>query len=80
MKVKVQEINGQYLLPIPPEIAEAASIRSGVNVEVSVCAGAIVVRRPTTPQYSLATLLAQVTADNRPAEVDWGPPVGKEVW
>ena len=31
-------------------------------------------------KYSLAQLLAGVTPENIHAEVDFGPPVGKEVW
>jgi antitoxin component of MazEF toxin-antitoxin module len=30
-------------------------------------------------KYTLAQLLESVTEQNRHAEVDWGPPVGKEV-
>ena len=32
------------------------------------------------PGYTLEDLLAQVTEDNRHEVVDFGPPVGKEVW
>jgi antitoxin component of MazEF toxin-antitoxin module len=31
-------------------------------------------------KYSLAQLLAAVTPDNIHAEVDFGPPVGREAW
>ena len=36
--------------------------------------------RRTDPEETLASLLKQVTRDGRHEEVDWGPPVGKEVW
>jgi hypothetical protein len=29
---------------------------------------------------SLEEMLAQITPENMHGEVDWGPPVGKEVW
>ncbi len=32
------------------------------------------------PGDTLAVLLAQITEDNRHEEMDFGPPVGKEVW
>ena len=32
------------------------------------------------PGYTLEDLLAQVTEDNRHEVVDFGPPLGKEVW
>ena len=36
--------------------------------------------RVRKPDYTLEDLLAQVTEDNRHEVVDFGPPVGKEVW
>jgi antitoxin MazE len=33
-----------------------------------------------TKMYSLAKLLKGVTPDNSHAEVDFGPPVGREMW
>lgn len=33
-----------------------------------------------THELSLEQMLAQITEDNRHGEVDFGPPVGKEVW
>lgn len=35
---------------------------------------------PVREPLDLATLLAKVTPENRHEAVDWGPPVGKEVW
>ncbi len=38
-----------------------------------------VARGPDTP-FRLQTLLAGVVPENRHGEVDWGQPVGREVW
>jgi antitoxin component of MazEF toxin-antitoxin module len=32
------------------------------------------------PVYSLAQLLAEVTPENIHGEVDWGEPLGLEIW
>jgi hypothetical protein len=32
------------------------------------------------PTYDLAKLVAQIPKDYKPAEVDFGPPAGKEAW
>jgi antitoxin component of MazEF toxin-antitoxin module len=29
---------------------------------------------------TLEELVAQITAENRHGEIDWGPAVGKEIW
>lgn len=36
--------------------------------------------RKKSPRYRLEDLLKQVTKRNRHPEIDWGPPVGREVW
>ena len=36
--------------------------------------------RVRKPDYTLKDLLAQITEENRHEVVDFGPPVGKEVW
>ena len=36
--------------------------------------------RVRKPDYTLKDLLAQITEENRHEEIDFGPPVGKEVW
>jgi antitoxin component of MazEF toxin-antitoxin module len=38
------------------------------------------VSKSEIPKYRLEDLLARVTAENRHAEIDTGPSVGKEAW
>jgi antitoxin component of MazEF toxin-antitoxin module len=49
---------------------EPTSLANGTSVEVTVSR-----RKPT-----LEELVAGITDENRHDEVDWGPPVGNEVW
>jgi hypothetical protein len=37
-------------------------------------------RHRANSEQTLASLPKQVTPDRRHEEIDWGPPVGKEVW
>lgn len=32
------------------------------------------------PKYTLEELCANITPENIQREIDWGPPVGKEIW
>jgi antitoxin component of MazEF toxin-antitoxin module len=41
--------------------------------------GALVIRA-VRPKYTLDELVAGITKTNRPDEIDWGKPAGKEVW
>jgi antitoxin component of MazEF toxin-antitoxin module len=49
---------------------EPTSLADGTSVEV-------IVRRK---KLTLEELVAGITEENRHDEVDWGPPVGNEVW
>jgi antitoxin MazE len=48
-------------------------------VDLSLDNGRMIVE-PAQEQYSLEELLARVTKKNLHSEVDFGLPVGKEVW
>ena len=60
-------------------VAAEAQVAEGDTVEVSVKAGAIVLR-PARPTYSLDQLVAKITPRNRHRETDWGAPAGDEQW
>lgn len=78
MQARVYQREGELTLVIPPDVAATAEIAADSEVDVTVENGAILVRATTRPAYSLQQLLAQVTDENRHAETDWGPAVGKE--
>lgn len=66
-------------LRLPKAIALEAGVEEGDPVDVSVEAGAIVIR-PSRPAYSLEALVAKITPRNRHGESDWGGPAGDEPW
>lgn len=73
-------MRGELAVPIPAEIAESVNMSRGAEVDVVVEGDKIIVRPLNVPKYSLQELLAQVTDENRHELVDWGRPVGREVW
>ena len=78
MTVRVQRWGNSLGVRIPRQIARKSAIREGAELEVSVTRGNVVLRPLKVP--SLRQLLAQVKPANRPELVDWGRPVGQEVW
>jgi antitoxin MazE len=64
---------------IPKAILDEAQIREGDEVEVRVENGCIALT-PVNPKVTLESLVAGITPENRHEEVDWGKPVGREVW
>jgi antitoxin MazE len=66
-------------LRLPKSVAREAQLDEGDTVQVSVDNGAIVIR-PSRPRYSLDELVRGITPKNRHGEIDWGGPLGDEVW
>lgn len=65
---------------IPAAVLKAAHLRLEQAVEVRADKGRIVIEPVGTKTYDIDDLLKRVTPENRHELIDWGPPVGKEVW
>jgi antitoxin MazE len=58
-------------------------VSEGKQADMTVEHGALVVKvvKPRTRRrYRLENLIAGITEENRHSEIEWGPPVGNEVW
>ena len=67
-------------LRIPKAFAVESNVTSGSTVDVSMENGNIVVRPVPEREFTLEELVDGITDENRHDEVDWGRPVGNEVW
>ena len=66
-------------LRIPRSVLDAMQIREGDEVEMVVENGRLTIQ-PVHPKLTLESLVAAITPENRHKEIDWGKPVGNEVW
>lgn len=80
MKVQIQKWGNSLALRIPKAFAVESNVTGGSTVEISMNNGTIVVTPLKESKYTLEELVDGITDDNRHEEVDWGQPVGKEVW
>ena len=80
MRTKVVKWGNSLGLRIPRSFAEEVQVQEGTTVELSLDEGRLVIQRVALPEYSLDQLLAGVTRENRPEEIDTGLPQGKEEW
>jgi antitoxin MazE len=64
---------------IPKTVLQQVRMEEGDQVEIRVEAGRITLE-PLSPQFTLESLVSAITRDNQHQELDWGKPVGKEVW
>jgi antitoxin MazE len=69
-------------LRVPSAFAKEVGAAEGKRAEMTVENGALIVKvaRSRRRRYNLEKLIAGITKENRHPEIDWGPPVGAEIW
>ena len=80
MRSQVKKWGNSASVRIPAAVMESAALYIDQAVDIREENGRVVIEPIATPVYNLDELLAQMTPDTFPEEIDWGPPVGKEVW
>ena len=65
---------------IPKAFAEQARVKKGTPVRLTLEKGRMVVAPLRREEISLKKLLTRVTRKNIHSEMDWGTPVGNEIW
>ena len=80
MRGLVRKWGNSAAVRIPASVLEAARVGIDEPVDVREEGGRIIIEpfRPT--EYDLKALVAGITDQNRHDPVDWGKPVGQEVW
>ncbi len=82
MLTKIQKWGNSQGLRFTKALLEEAQIKVGDEVQVSVQKGRIVVEPVTKVRgrYDLEALVSKMPKEYQAEELDWGPPVGREVW
>jgi antitoxin MazE len=80
MRLKVKKWGNSASVRIPASIMAAASLHIDQLVDVREEQGRIVIDPVLAPTYDLDALLSQMTPGTFPEDVDFGEPVGNEVW
>jgi antitoxin MazE len=84
MKVEFLKWGNSLALRIPKVFAQeiGASVGKAANMEVRDGKLIIEIAKPrrSRRRYNLEQLVAGIRPENRHRELEWGPPVGNEVW
>ena len=82
MLAKIQKWGNSQGLRLTKSLLSDAQIDVGDEVDVSVKDGAIIVSpaKRIRGRHNLKDLVARIAENYQPSEVDWGEPVGKEIW
>ena len=80
MKSQISQWGNSLAVRIPKQIAQELDLKANDAIEFSVVNGKVVLKPiQALPELTLDELLAQVIEPPE-LEVDWGEPVGEEVW
>jgi antitoxin MazE len=80
MRVLVRKWGNSASVRIPARIMAAASLSVDQAVDIREEDGRIVIETLPKPIYDLDALLADMTPDTFPDDIDFGAPVGQESW
>ncbi len=79
MRVQVKRWGNSALVRVPASVM-AVALLIDQKVEVREYEGRTIIGPIAAPSYDLDTLLAETTPETFPDEIDFGRPVGQEVW
>ena len=82
MITKVQKWGNSQGVRLSKELLLDAEIDVGDAVDVAIRDGALVVTpvRRVRGGHDLRQLVSRIPKGYKPEQLDWGPPVGREVW
>ena len=82
MITKLQKWGNSQGVRLSKELLAEVDLAVGDAVDVSAADGMLVVTpvRRVRGARDLADVLGRFSADHEAAELDWGPPAGREVW
>ncbi|OPY78954.1 MAG: Antitoxin MazE [Syntrophorhabdus sp. PtaU1.Bin058] len=82
MVTRIQKWGNSQGLRLARQVLEDARISVGDEVDVTTRDGIIVIApaRHVRSKQSLEKLVSGIPRNYKPKEVDWGKPVGREVW
>ncbi len=82
MQVKIQKWGNSQGIRIPKHVLESARLKEADSVEIMVEDENIIIRKaaPDFKHKTIEELFEGYEGDYEPIEIDWGKPVGREIW
>ena len=80
MTTKVQKWGNSLAVRLPKHVARAAFFKAGTPVVIRHERQGVVIAPKNEHEPTLEELIAQIDPNNLPEKVDWGKPVGREIW
>ena len=78
MSTTIQKWGNSLGVRIPKHLAQQARLKEGAEVEIAAVDDRIIITPVAVP--TLEELLTEIKPNSQPELVNWGRPIGKEVW
>ena len=76
MRGCIEKWGDSLAVRLPPEVVEAAGLREGMPLDLTIRDGALIL---SSGRWDIRTLVARITSEPPPLEME-SPPRGGEVW
>jgi len=87
MTTTIQRVDGSYIVRFPASIIENVEIKESEVVQVFEEYGRIIIQKTDmttlandTTRTTISELFEGYDGEYEPIQIDWGAPVGKEIW
>ncbi|AFZ25903.1 growth regulator [Cylindrospermum stagnale PCC 7417] len=80
MVATVAKWGNSLAIRIPQNLAKEIHLAEGVEIDIRVADGTLVMKPRNRKRYSLDELIKGITPENLHSEIDSGIAVGNEVW
>jgi antitoxin MazE len=78
--VQIKKWGNSLAIRIPSRVASDLGLKDNSHVQITTDGDSATIRREVDAPISLEDLVKGITPENVHGEMDWGAPVGKEVW
>jgi antitoxin MazE len=80
MNAQIRKWGSSLAVRIPDPCVKALKLKEGMQLDISVVDGGILLQAWERKTYTLAELVRNITPDNVHGETAWGEAVGREHW
>ena len=80
MDTTIQKWGNSFAVRLPKAITKKLRVGAGTKVRVGIERRRIIIQQIPKKEETLEDLVARITPENRHKKIDWGGPVGKEIW
>ena len=80
MNQRVKKWGNSLAVRIPAPLSASLGLSENDPIDVREEDGRLIISKRTRPKVDLDALIDRITPENRHEAIDWGVPVGKEIW